>query len=374
MYNRFGVIVGMTDILLPYAVLILVNVLRGLTAGVAGGDLAWFWAVFAVPARRPAALAFGHSGLFTILVFVIGLAFFVTPAMLGSPRETMIANTISTEVEFLNWGFATALAILLLGATLLIVALMQVVFGNLLTIAPSLDGGRPPRASSVHVLPDRAVVALDRLLDRVWPAACAATASIVLALLILPILFIIPLSLTSVDDSVSRSPVILAVVSLLLQRRALDGSDGKQSSDRCVHGVRHLGHRRPGRARNRAHAQPNALAAYLFILSPLIVPTIITAISLYFFFIQIGLARSTTGLVLGHTVGALPIAVVVLVTAFSDFDWTLERAALSLGSSSFDAARASRVAACSGHRCDGRLPGFPVPFRRSLGCAVCRGN
>ena len=340
MYNRFGVIVGMTDILLPYAVLILVNVLRGLDPLVLRAAVSLGSGPFSL--LRCVVLPLSRSGIAAsfILVFVIGLAFFVTPAMLGSPHETMIANTISTEVGFLNWGFATALAILLLVATLLIVSLMQAVFGNLSTIAPSLGGGRPPRAWSVRLLPDRAMTALDRVLDRVWPAACAMTASIVLALLILPILFIIPLSLTSVDYFVFPPPgySLRWYASFFTDERWMAAT----GNSLVVAGLT--------ACLTLAIAVPAALAiartrsrlvsaAYLLILSPLIVPTIITAISLYFFFIRIGLTRSIAGLVLGHTVGALPIAVVVLVTAFSDFDWTLERAALSLGSSRFDAAR-----------------------------------
>lgn len=71
----------------------------------------------------------------------------------------------------------------------------------------------------------------------------------------------------------------------------------------------------------------------------MIVPTIITAISIFFLFARLGLVETTLGLVLGQTVVALPVAVVVLVSAFSEFDWALERAALSLGSSRVQAAR-----------------------------------
>jgi putative spermidine/putrescine transport system permease protein len=120
MYNRFGVLIGMSYVLLPYMVLALYGVMKGIDAGLlraarslgATGPQA-FYRVY-LPLTLP-----GIGGG-SLLVFILSLGFFVTPALMGSPRETMIAMVIENQVGVvLNWGFASALAMVLLVATVL---------------------------------------------------------------------------------------------------------------------------------------------------------------------------------------------------------------------------------------------------------------
>jgi ABC-type spermidine/putrescine transport system permease subunit I len=55
----------------------------------------------------------------TLLVFILSLGFFITPALMGGPSDIMIAMLIEREVEItLNWSFASALAVILLALTL----------------------------------------------------------------------------------------------------------------------------------------------------------------------------------------------------------------------------------------------------------------
>jgi ABC-type spermidine/putrescine transport system permease subunit I len=55
----------------------------------------------------------------TLLVFILSLGFFITPALMGGPGDMMIAMLIEREVEItLNWSFASALAVVLLALTL----------------------------------------------------------------------------------------------------------------------------------------------------------------------------------------------------------------------------------------------------------------
>lgn len=69
------------------------------------------------------------------------------------------------------------------------------------------------------------------------------------------------------------------------------------------------------------------------ILSPMIVPVIISAVALYFVLAQWRLVGTQTGLVLAHTVLALPRVILVLTAVLRGFDRSLERAAMSLGAS-----------------------------------------
>jgi len=80
-------------------------------------------------------------------------------------------------------------------------------------------------------------------------------------------------------------------------------------------------------------------AIYAFLLSPMIVPTIITAISLYFFFARLKATGSILAMALGHTVLALPVVVIIIAATLQGFDVRFEQAALSLGASRFTALR-----------------------------------
>ena len=60
-----------------------------------------------------------------IIVFMLSMGFFITPALVGGPRDLMLANIIEIQVAQLNWGFAAAIAALLFVTTLVFVLLIQ---------------------------------------------------------------------------------------------------------------------------------------------------------------------------------------------------------------------------------------------------------
>jgi putative spermidine/putrescine transport system permease protein len=72
---------------------------------------------------------------------------------------------------------------------------------------------------------------------------------------------------------------------------------------------------------------------YALILSPLIIPGIVIAVAVYLVFVRVGLVGSPLGLVLAHTVLALPLVVVNVSATLKGFDESIERAAMSLGAS-----------------------------------------
>jgi putative spermidine/putrescine transport system permease protein len=78
---------------------------------------------------------------------------------------------------------------------------------------------------------------------------------------------------------------------------------------------------------------------YAVILSPLIVPTIITSIAMFFFFVRLRMVGSPIAMALGHSVVALPIVVIIVSATLQGFDERLEHAAISLGASPFQAFR-----------------------------------
>jgi putative spermidine/putrescine transport system permease protein len=119
LYNQAGVIIGMSYVLLPYMVLTVYSVMRGIDPalvraahGLGASRLQAFRRVF-LPLSLP-----GIAGG-TLLVFILSLGFFITPALMGGPGDVMIAMLIEREVEItLNWSFASALAVILLALTL----------------------------------------------------------------------------------------------------------------------------------------------------------------------------------------------------------------------------------------------------------------
>jgi len=119
LYNEAGVLLGMTYVLLPFMVLTLYSVMRSIDPALSraahslgASRLGAFRRVF-LPLSLPG-LAGG-----TLLVFILGLGFFITPALMGGPSDVMIAMLIEREVEItLNWSFASALAVILLALTI----------------------------------------------------------------------------------------------------------------------------------------------------------------------------------------------------------------------------------------------------------------
>ena len=85
-----------------------------------------------------------------------------------------------------------------------------------------------------------------------------------------------------------------------------------------------------GLARSRL---PAARALVLAVISPLIVPVIITAIGLFYLYARLNLVHTMTGIVLAHTCLAIPFVFVTVSSALSHFDIGYERAARSLGAS-----------------------------------------
>ncbi|WP_233888020.1 ABC transporter permease [Paraburkholderia flagellata] len=122
--NLTGVTIGMTYIMLPFLVMPLHATLRSidpstLRAAAVCGASRWqaFWRIL-VPLAMPGVA----SG--ALMVFVMALGYFVTPALLGGPSYMMLAELIAQLVqELLNWGLAGAAAFVLLAVTLALYAL-----------------------------------------------------------------------------------------------------------------------------------------------------------------------------------------------------------------------------------------------------------
>jgi ABC-type spermidine/putrescine transport system permease subunit I len=136
--TRFAVYVAMVHILLPFMILPLYSVMRGIDRSVlqaAEGLGARPIAVF-----RQVLLPLSLPGVAAgcLLVFILSLGFYITPALVGGPRDLMISVLIAQQVNLFNWAFASALAaVLLIGALLIFV-----IFNRILGVEKIFGGAR----------------------------------------------------------------------------------------------------------------------------------------------------------------------------------------------------------------------------------------
>jgi len=119
LYNQAGVVIGMSYVLLPYMVLTVYSVMRGIDPGLVRAAHSLGASRFQAFRRVFLPLSLPGIAGGTLLVFILSLGFFITPALMGGPGDMMIAMLIEREVEItLNWSFASALAVVLLALTL----------------------------------------------------------------------------------------------------------------------------------------------------------------------------------------------------------------------------------------------------------------
>lgn len=126
LYTEGAVVLAMSHVLLPFMVLPIFSALRGIpddysrAAQMLGASE---WATFR-EVIFPLSLPGVTSGC--LMVFLLALGFFVTPALIGGPQQMMIATLVSQQVrEMLDWSFAGALVGVLLAFVLLIAILFK---------------------------------------------------------------------------------------------------------------------------------------------------------------------------------------------------------------------------------------------------------
>ena len=120
--TTFAVYVAMVHILLPFMILPLYSVIRGIDGNLLRAAEGLGAAPVAVFRQVVLPLSLPGIAAGCLLVFILALGFFITPALVGGPKDLMIAVLIQQQVELFDWPFASALAVLLLAAALLVFA------------------------------------------------------------------------------------------------------------------------------------------------------------------------------------------------------------------------------------------------------------
>jgi putative spermidine/putrescine transport system permease protein len=324
--NVSGVVVAMAEILAPLAILPLyatmVGIDRRLTKAarsLGAGPVATFFRVY-LPLALPGALAGA------LLVFVLTLGFYVTPQIVGSDQQSLISQLIVGQINYLlAWGHAGALSLFLLLLTLLaLIVVARIVrrsTAQLVQSGSGILGGRRGRVPDVH--PG-------------FRAALAIATGVIALWLIAPVFVIVPLSFTGKmsfafppHSSSTRwyseffgtsqwyGALELSIKAALLAT-LLSVTLGTAAVIGLVRG------RVPGRRIVPA-----------FLLMPMLVPAVITAVAVYATFLNWKLVGSLTGFVIADTVMALPFVFVPVYSSFLTLDPQLESAASSLGAGRF---------------------------------------
>ncbi|TPP04590.1 ABC transporter permease [Rhizobium glycinendophyticum] len=126
LYTHGAVLLGMTHVLLPFAILPIFATLKtlspdfGRAAANLGANTAQTFLRIILPLSLPGVFAGG------LLCFVLALGFYITPALLGGPSSMLMATLIGQQTTvLLDWPFAASLSTVLLAVTLIIVLLFR---------------------------------------------------------------------------------------------------------------------------------------------------------------------------------------------------------------------------------------------------------
>jgi putative spermidine/putrescine transport system permease protein len=122
-YNRTGVLVAMTHVLLPFMILPLYNVLKAIppqfmrAASSLGAPPATAFVRVYLPLAAPGVAAG------SLMVFILALGYYITPALVGGGSDQMLSYFVATyTTDTGNWGLAAALGLLMLVTTLVLYA------------------------------------------------------------------------------------------------------------------------------------------------------------------------------------------------------------------------------------------------------------
>lgn len=341
LHNEFGVMVGMVHAMVPLAVMTMLPVMTGIdnrlvqaaqTLGAAPARA--FWLVY-FKLSLPGVAAAG------LLVFISSLGFFIVPAFLGGRQQTMLAQLIITQVqELLNWPFAGALAAMMLAAALVSCWIYDRLFGISTIAGGSAEAGRGRlRDLGMRILAIAASLSAGladltrRLIGKRGNAALLPVfAWTMIAFLVLPTLLVIPLGFTSSSflefpppgyslrwfETYFASPLwIQATIRSFLVAFAT------AIAATLIGGFAAL-------ALANSRTRWGGLI-FAFFLAPMIVPRIVIAVGLFYLFARLGLVATDLGLIIGHTVLAIPFALVTMSAVLKTYDQRLDQAAATLG-------------------------------------------
>nr|WP_328824956.1 ABC transporter permease subunit [Mesorhizobium neociceri] len=346
-YNRMAVYIGMVHIMLPMMILPLVSVMMGIDKSLMSAARSMgarpstaFWRVF-FPLSMPGV----RSGC--LLVFVICLGFYITPAALGGLGDAMLSTFIASQVRSsFDMGRLAASAFVLLTVAIVMLAIVGLDLSGTSrrTVQPSLKSRHSlsplfammKRFVGEFFIPYRAKRWMAQLYraggDSRWLQLVGVTFLVlVMCYLLFPELLVVIMSFSAgkylefppsgfslqwyrsffgnpawyaAAWTSTQVGVMVAILSTIVGTLAAVGLN------------RTLPHLRS--------------FLTMVMLAPITFPVIIVGIATYLGLVKLGLLGSMTGIVLAHTIGAIGYVVVIVSASLANFDPQLEQAAMSM--------------------------------------------
>jgi putative spermidine/putrescine transport system permease protein len=319
LYNTFATITGMVAYLLPYLILILVSAMRSidvslLTAARTMGapEHRVFFDIY-FPQVRPALL----SG--AVLVFVLALGFFLTPAILGGPYNLTIPIFIQQQIQIFQWGKAAAMGIVLLVVSVAGYVIALRIGGNGV-LAPAQGGTRGAAAHEPLRLTPTVLL-------------CWIALAVVMIILISPLLVVMPTAFT--ETTQIRFPPVgftgkwfAEVLTSSMWIEAFLKSIRVALATGVLAGLVGLALARAASRTGSRLLQGLIQAAAI---APLIVPVILLAIGVFDVQGKLGLIGTDAGLIFAHTLLCVPLTFLIFSNALSFVDISIEQASWTMG-------------------------------------------
>jgi len=351
LHTSLAVYIGMTHVLMPIAIFtmyaVMVQIDRNLAqaAQVLGANpVRGFLRVY-FPMSLPGVMAAA------ILIFIMSLGFYITPALLGGPGDLMISQLIVAQTNaLLNFQMGFALAVVLLVSTLLVLFFaslfipLETMWGVQMHDSGRIlrdDGWRSSLQRLLRAIGQPVRLTLERTLFAVllpllprWRALMVAYGIVVVLFFMAPLIVIVILSFSSSPFLIFPPPglswrwyekflaardwhqAFLFSIQLGLTASAIAVAIGTAGAFAIVRS-----------------ALPCKRSLFLLSLSPIVMPAIILSLAFYTYFANIGILGTFPGLVLGHVVLATPYVIVVMSSAVRGLDRNLEHAGAVLGAS-----------------------------------------
>jgi len=388
LFNNIGVHVGMVNMLLPYMILALFGVMRGIdkdllkaSQNLGATPTKTFLHVF-LPLSLPG-IAAG-----SMLVFILGVGYFVIPALMGGRKEIMIAQLIRTTVsELMNWEFGAALALFLLVTTCIFILIFNhylgldriwggegkestkqigkskeeiaktnkfylinkifkisnsIIYHYFQKIQTSISNSILIKDSKIYlhkinsILRAYSFISSDSL--REYSSAYLIRpcfyllCGISLLFLMAPIFVIIPMSFSSAKYLTFPPPgfSLQWYVNYFTSERWISATimsfrvAGTTALIASLLGLPASISLVRGRFKGKEPLN-------IFFMFPIIIPSIIIAIAIYFIFSELHLVGTSLAISIGHSIITIPLIITIFSANLKGFDETLEKASRSLG-------------------------------------------
>ncbi|UCI31892.1 ABC transporter permease subunit [Mesorhizobium sp. B4-1-4] len=343
-YNRTAVYVGMVHIMLPTMILPLVSVMLGINKSLVSAarsmgarPLTAFWRVF-----FPLSLPGLRSG--ALLVFVLSLGFYITPAALGGVRDVMLSTFIAAQVAgSFNMARVATASFVLLAVTLLVLSIFGLDFagGETTTYRTRRWGFKPLILGCLRFLREFAVPYRAHnwaaQLHRAGSGARLGKVAGTTFLILMMVFLLFPGAVVVIMSFSPGATLEFPPTGLSLQWYRSFFNDPSWNGA-LITSIE------IGIAVTILSTAAGTLAAYglsrtsarlrswftTLLLMPITVPVIVVAIAAYLGLVRIGLLGTTTGLVLAHSLGGIAYVVVIVSATLVNFDRRLEQAAQSM--------------------------------------------